>query len=123
MIWWLIFIAAEIARNYILIVPLKTRPHYGWSFIFRVCGGAFFLFYHYPDPATMGFPPLYYALFQVTSFYVLFDLILNLLRGKAWNYRGKNSGELDKLPDTKYYLLKAGCLVILILTSILLWIY
>lgn len=118
---WLIFIALEILRNYALIKWLRLRPHYGWSKIIRCAAGAFFFFWYFPDPATMGFPPINYFFFQITSFYVSFDLILNKLRGLAWDYRGKNSGDLDKLPDTKYYLLKAACLVVLILTLIVMY--
>lgn len=118
---WLAFIAFEIARNYVLIEGLQLRPHYGISAFIRFIAGGLFFFHAYPDPATMGFPPLYYLLFQWTSFYVLFDFILNILRGKHIFYRGKNSGDLDKLPDAKYYLLKGASLVVLILTSILLY--
>lgn len=113
---WLTFIVAEIARNYVLIEGLEQRPHYGWSAYIRFIAGALFFFHAYPDPATSGFPAVTYALFQWSSFYILFDLILNILRGKPIFYRGKNSGELDKLPDTKYYLLKGATLVVLILT-------
>ena len=116
---WLLFNALEIARNYILIEVLELRPHYGISAFIRFIAGALFFFYAFPDPATAGFPAINYALFQWTSFYVSFDLILNKLRGKDWDYQGKNSGATDSLPKGQYYLLKAGALVILVLSLIL----
>lgn len=118
---WLLFVALEIARNYVLIEVLDMRPHYGWSRIIRLGAGALFFFWYFPDPATMGFAPWNYALFQWTSFYVSFDLILNKLRGKDWDYTGKDSGPLDKLSKRKYHLLKAASLVILILTLIVIY--
>lgn len=118
---WLLFIAFEILRNYALIKWLELRPHYGWSHIIRWGAGAFFFFYHYPDPATTPFPAIVYGLFQASSFYVLFDPILNILRGKPLFYQGKNSGTLDKLPKEKYYLLKAASLIVLILTLLVMY--
>lgn len=118
---WLGFVWFEIGRNYFLIEGLEIRPHYGISAFIRFIAGGLFFFHAYPDPATAGFISIVYGLFQWTSFYILFDLILNKLRGKDWDYRGKNSGSLDKLPDTKYYLLKAGSLVVLILTLIVMY--
>lgn len=115
---WIFFIAAEILRNYFLIETLETRPHYGWSKIIRFFSGIGFLLARYPDPASTPFPAIVYVLFEISSFYVSFDLLLNKLRGKDWDYQGKNSGELDKLPKTKYLLLKAASLVVLVLTLI-----
>lgn len=113
---WLTFIFFEIARNYFLIEALEIRPHYGWSKIIRFFGGIGFLFAKFPDPASTPFPAIVYALFQISSFYILFDLLLNFARGKRWDYRGKESGSLDKLPNGKYHLLKAGTFIIMILS-------
>ena len=47
-------------------------------------------------------------LYEVTSFYVVFELALNMLRGKPWNYLG-NTASLDKFLSKRravYYLLK-----------------
>ena len=123
---WLIFIALEIARNYVLIEKLKLRPHYGHSALIRFGFGAIFLFKRHPEFDPLGdvttiFPAVVYALFQWTSFYLLFDLILNLLRGKTADYQGKNSGMTDKLSKTNYFLLKAGSAFILVLTLIVMY--
>lgn len=48
------------------------------------------------------------VLYEVTSFYVVFELALNLLRRKPWNYLG-NTAALDKFLANRrpiYYLLK-----------------
>lgn len=121
---WIAFIAFEVIRNFALIKWLKLKPHYGWSTIIRFFSGIGYLFAYYPDPLTMGFPPWNYALFQITSFYLLFDLTLNFLRGKRWDYRGKDSGVFfDKLSKRKYYLLKGACLVIFGTTIYLLYVH
>lgn len=52
--------------------------------------------------------------FQVASFYLSFDIILNAITGDKWNYQGKSSGYLDKLPMWAYLGLKALCLIYLI---------
>ena len=123
---WLIFVALEIARNYILIVTLQMRPHYGHSALIRFGFAVIFLFKRHPEFDPLGdvttiFPATTYALFQWTSFYLLFDLTLNLLRGKDWDYQGKNSGMTDSLDKKMYYLLKAGALVVLILTLLVMY--
>jgi hypothetical protein len=126
MIFWFLFIALEITRNYILIVSLKLRPHYGISGLIRFGFGAIFLFKAHPEFDPLGdvttiFPTVIYGLFLWSSFYALFDPILNISRGKPVMYKGENSGPLDALEKHKYYLLKAGTLVIFILSSIVLW--
>ena len=123
---WLIFIALEIARNYILIEVLKLRPHYGHSALIRFGFAVIFLFKRHPEFDPLGdvttiFPATTYALFQWTSFYLLFDLILNLLRGKPIDYQGKNSRFTDSLDKQMYYLLKVGAVVVLILTLLVMY--
>jgi hypothetical protein len=123
---WLLFIIGEILRNFVMIKWLKWRPHYGYSALIRFAAGATCLFKEHPEFDPLGdvttiFPAVTYGLFQWTSFYLLFDLTLNKLRGLPWDYKGKNSGMTDSLPETKYYLLKAGSLVVLVLTLFVIW--
>ena len=40
---------------------------------------------------------------QICSFWIFFDLMLNALRDKDWDYKGENSGWLDKLPYKYWY--------------------
>jgi len=44
--------------------------------------------------------------FQTCSLWIIFDLFLNLLRMEKWNYKGQQSGYLDKLEYKYYYPLK-----------------
>lgn len=123
---WLIFVVLEITRNYILIEVLKLRPHYGYSAIIRFGFAAIFLFWRHPEFDPLGdvttiFPSTVYALFQWSSFYILFDPILNLLRGKPVFYQGEHSGYTDGLSSPKYLMLKAASLVILILSTIVMY--
>lgn len=125
MIYWTIFIALEIYRNYVLIEKRKITPNYGGSFCLRAFFGLLFIFIIYP-----GFAPVWdnstiwraipVVAFEASSFYILFDPILNKLRKKHWLYRGKKSSWLDplfiKLGTPFYLTFKAFILIILIIT-------
>jgi hypothetical protein len=57
-------------------------------------------------------------LFEVTSFYLLFELWLNMLRKLPWDYLGKNS-KLDVFFSTRrplYYVVKILSLILLALS-------
>jgi len=124
---WLLFIALEIGRNYWIIEKWKQRPRYDLAVVFRFGVGAAFFLCRHPefdplgDPSTI-WPALVYFVFQFSSFHLLFDLILNLLRGKAWDYRGKNSGAyFDKGSWARYYTWKVASLLGLIVSIYLIW--
>lgn len=90
---WLIFIGVDVYRNYYLIEVKKTRPIYIQSFILRwmvaILHGILF------DPRNVAdCIPVF--IFQVTSFWLLFDLILNYLRKKPMLYMGDQSGWIDR---------------------------
>lgn len=112
MYYWIIFIAFDIALNYWLIEKKGIKPNYLISLFYRISAGILH------GGAVMNVTPetwLPLLGFQVASFYLLFDLTLNLLRGKSWDYQGKDSGYFfDKLPKWAYYLLKLVCLIYLI---------
>lgn len=111
MIYWLIFIAIEIARNYYMIVIMKTKPNYLQSFIFRGIAAILHGAYMFDVIGTfdgvidmsqfnvlelLGFwMPI--LTIQVCLFFVLFSPLLNLLRGMKWYYLGKESGWLDRI--------------------------
>lgn len=123
MIYWLIFVILEIVRNYVLIEVLELRPHYGWNRAIRFFAGFVWLIAMYPEFDPLGdYTTLWgaakYGAFAGSSFYLLFDVSLNLLRKKPWNYRGKNSGLTDKLGLPYYYLLKIASLLVLVLSLI-----
>lgn len=124
---WLLFIAFEIIRNYAMIEWWKKRPNYQRSYMIRFCAFAVFALKRHPefdpfgDPSTIA-PVLVYFVFQCTSFYLLFDLLLNIARGKAWDYRGKNSGAyFDKGSWVRYYTWKGASVIGLIVSIYLLW--
>lgn len=90
---WLAFIGAEVYRNFYLIEKRKTKPIYLQSFIFRgmaaIAHGILF------NPENMAdYLPIF--IFQITSFWLLFDLMLNYLRRKPALYMGEQSGWIDR---------------------------
>ncbi len=83
MITWLAIIALEIVRNWYVIERKKQTPDYHTSVIFR------FLALLVVN-ALVAPNPFFWA-FQVFSFWVLFDIGLNLVRRKPLFYLGENS--------------------------------
>jgi hypothetical protein len=126
MSFWFSFIIFELWRNYDKIEEQEERPDYLGSFMYRAFIGLIGIFIinpefnpiWYPESTWGGIPP---ACFEASSFYLLFDPILNKLRGTHWLYRGKNSGILDKLGLPYYITLKVFSLIILILSICVIW--
>ena len=125
MIWWIGYIAFDLWRNWHRTVKVKKSPDYLGNFMYRAFFGLVFIFIIYPDFAPFwDNSTIWWAIpvvaFEVSSFYLLFDPILNKLRGKHWLYRGKKSGWIDKLfikLGTPYYVtLKVFTLIILTIT-------
>jgi hypothetical protein len=112
---WLIYIIAEILIHYWWIEIKKSRPNYFVVFIIRGIAAIIYGAYIDVQNLTEWLPVI---TMQVCSFWILFDLGLNLLRNKPILYKGKNSGWLDKLPNSIYYTLKIICLIILIIIGI-----
>lgn len=109
---WFVFIAFEISRNY-WIIKKKASPIYIQSFIIRAIA-AILHGVLWNVQSWLEFWPL--VIFQVSSFYLSFDLVLNLLRKKHPLYQGDDSGWLDELGLTFYLFLKVLCLGLLILS-------
>ena len=113
---WLGFIRLEVGRNYQLIEVEKERPNYLHSFGFR----AFFaiaclaLMAQNFDPFVEWKRSLPFVIYEVTSFYLAFDFLLNKRRGKAWDYQGSQSGWLDSLGKEYYYYLKILCAILFV---------
>lgn len=116
MYYWLAFIILEIWRNYVLIEKRHIHPNYAGSFTVRAFFGLLCLILANPsfDPLVNGLDYLPFIAFECTSFWLLFDPILNLTRGKPIGYKGANSGYLDRLPKWAYWSLKLIALVGLI---------
>jgi hypothetical protein len=53
-------------------------------------------------------------LFQISSYYLIFDPVLNWMRGLSWRYQGEESGWMDKLPTWAYLTAKVLCVVVLV---------
>jgi len=117
LILWIVLIWLEVERNYHLIEKEKEKPDYLHSFGVRAFLGILGLvFMCKHDPFLEWELTVPYFVYEVTSFYLIFDLWLNLKRGKPLDYQGKQSGWLDKLGKPFYYTLKILCLVLLILS-------
>jgi hypothetical protein len=55
---------------------------------------------------------VYLVGFQLCTFWILFDLILNKLRGKKWHYiGGSDSSKFDRIAPIPYWILKAFALI------------
>jgi hypothetical protein len=109
MIFWLLYIIGEAWGQNKFLLSKGKKPFYLLLFLFRgfvsIVFGALIL-----DVQQDLIETVIMLGWQICSFYVLFDFILNKFRGKPWNYKGKNSGWLDKLPYTYWYILKVICI-------------
>lgn len=90
---WIVAILSETYRNYYIIEIKKSRPNYLQSFVLR--GMAAILHGILFNPHNMGdYLPV--LIFQVTSFWLLFEVSLNYLRHKPLLYYGETSGWIDR---------------------------
>lgn len=121
MLIWLLFIGLELYRNYYLIKIKRLKPIYIQSFIIRAVSGI--LISISTDPFglwTNIIEVIPFIVFEITSFYILFDPILNILLGNKWNYKGLESGWFDSLSLPMYYIMKILSLIGLIISTIIL---
>lgn len=92
-IWWL-FIIVEAYRNHYIIVIDKERPNYLVSFILR--GIAAILTGIILDPQLKSWEGVVIIIYLVSTFWVLFNPLLNKLRKLDFWYLGMNSGPIDR---------------------------
>jgi hypothetical protein len=93
MIALLLLLAFELLRNWYVIAKLKQEPNHARGWALRVLVIAFVAFAKFDlDPI----PTIKYGLGCGIAFWLPFDIGLNLLRGKVWNYLGR-SAVLDRL--------------------------
>lgn len=106
---WLLYILVDAYINWYIIEKKKTSPHHGIMIILR--GMAAIIFGACID--TQEHQILQLVIFTGGSFWLLFDPILNLMRGKSPLYIGKTS-KIDtlgnKYPKT-YWILKVVILI------------
>ena len=88
--YWLAYIIIDATTNWYLIEKKNIRPNhdlFGWIRLVAlvVIGLAI--------GVKIGVDLFVWGLFCWSSFWVLFDIVLNLMRGKSWNYIGITDGE------------------------------
>lgn len=87
MIYWILYIVIDALVNWYWIEKLKSVPNYIMLTIVRAW---FFILVGITVPVEPD-TFLDWLLFTTCSFWVFFDILLNTLRGKKWNYLGENS--------------------------------
>lgn len=112
---WLAYVAVDVWTNFVIIERNRSRPNYLLLNIIRgmafIVWGAFIVDFQY-DIFYLN-----YFLFAITSFWIGFDLVLNIVRKKHPLYIGSNSGWIDQFGAKNrgvYYLAKVFALVVLV---------
>jgi hypothetical protein len=88
MIAFLILLIFEVVRNWTLIVYLERSPNHDLGTLFRVAYCLAFALWVY----QLNF--IHTGLYLIScglAFWFPFDVLLNLTRGRAWNYLGFNA--------------------------------
>lgn len=125
MITWLIYPILEALIQYVWIEKVKHRPDY--QFVWMVRGAAFFtwaiwmvmridIYYDvqtYRDTLWIALPLLFWA---PTTFFLIFNPLLNKLRGKELNYKGKDSGMFDAWSYSTLRRFRIACAVVAIIS-------
>lgn len=123
---WQACIILDLIRNAWLIMKRKKEPNYFGNFLYRSFFGFICLAIMHPELDPLGDPLTVWEAkwkigYQATSFYMLFDPSLNIIRKKHIDYQGKKSGWLDRLPKWQYYTLKVLTLGMLITSLIVIF--
>lgn len=118
---WLLLIVAEVFRNYVII--LRGRPNYLFSFINRGAVAILHAVLFNPQgPADWWFV----LLWQCTSFFVVFNPLLNFVRNYEFFYLGANSGWIDQFFINKpwaYRMFYGACVLATIVLTIKIYNY
>lgn len=119
---WLIFIEFDVWRNWFIIEKEQRRPNYLNSFFIRLGLAILYLsiMVLYDDFLVKSiYHIISVVVFIPTSFWVIFDPSLNIIRGKrGFFYKGENSGWLDKIKVNPYILYKVLSLILAIISVI-----
>jgi hypothetical protein len=116
---WIAYIAVDVWINYHIIEVNKARPNYLLMNIVR--GIAFLLWAKFLIHFEYELFYLNYFVFAVTSFWILFDLALNISRGRHPLYIGQTSGWIDQFGfqhQWLYYTAKVCAVAALVLSII-----
>jgi len=102
MIIWLVYIFCE-AFIQAKLIKAGNKPIYIELFIIRSIVSILHGIFLNVQP---GIEYIILLGFQICSFWVIFDIVLNKLRNKPFLYRGSNSGWLDRIKSPYYEILK-----------------
>jgi hypothetical protein len=103
MIAFISLLAFELARNWYIIERLKQTPNHAKGWVLRVLVILFVAFAKFDLDI---WPTVRYCLGCGIAFWFTFDVGLNLLRGKVWNYTGKDA-VLDRFNSDAWWIVKA----------------
>jgi hypothetical protein len=108
-LWFLYIIGEAFTQGYLFKKDEKFDPDYRILWIFR--GGA--SIFHGVALQVVDWRDYGFVVgFQLCTFWILFDLILNRLRGKKWNYiGGEDSSAFDRIKLIPYWILKSFALI------------
>ncbi len=110
---WLLYPIIESVIQWYLIEKKKWKPIYLQLYILRgmvaILYGGIVLNYQLIGP---WYKIAALFLFEATSFWLIFDPLLNFFRNKPFLYRGKESGVLDRMDYEWWLILKVLALVI-----------
>jgi len=91
---WFLVIVAFVALDYFEIVKKKSRPNYLLENILK--GVCFIIYGAFIWNTQNNYRTVAIFIFCVTSYWILFDLILNSVRHLNPFYIGRNSGYIDR---------------------------
>lgn len=116
---WAAYVALDVWINFYIIEVNKSRPNYLLMNIWR--GAAFILYgaFVWDFQNQVWYWNIF--LYSVASFWLLFDLSLNIARKKHPLYIGAESGWIDRFGFKNqgfYYMCKVFALIILVLATI-----
>lgn len=123
---WFAFIALHLWHQWKLW-KMGKRPSYLSNFIFRAFAGLVCIILMNPEFDPAGDPGtildvLPELIFEVSTFYTLFDPLLNFICKRTIDHRGEKSGWIDPhLSRAEWWILKAASLIIAILSTYALW--
>jgi hypothetical protein len=110
---WLLYILGDAVANWYMIEKKKISPHHGYMTVFR--GWFAIMFGILID--TQADELLFFLGYTMGAFWLLFDPLLNLMRGKKFFYIGETAA-IDKLGGKYPILYWTFKIIILIITIV-----
>lgn len=112
---WLAFIALEVLRSWYVIAVRGYKPIYNASVILRLSVASIMLYLFHPRDAYTFAALLIY---QATSFWVVYDLSLNIATDREFFYTDTETGILDRFGNRPllYLLLKLAAVALCVVS-------